>query len=60
MTEAITNFHRIFDGKVIELRQLYFKSLNNTLKGSGAKKYNDNIMIKPKQNGYGKIKLWQD
>lgn len=59
MNDALVNFHRILDGKGIEYRQLYYRSLNNTIKGSGVKKYGEDIMTLPIQNSYGHINLWR-
>lgn len=59
MNDAIVNFHRIFDGKIIELRSLYYRTLQNTIKGSGVKKYGNDIITTPKKNSYGQLRLWE-
>jgi hypothetical protein len=60
MTNEVTNFHKYFDGQIIEYRNLYYQSVNKTQYGSGAKLYSDDIMINAKKFGLGGMVLWQE
>ena len=60
MTDAVSNFHKLFDKKTIDYRSLYFKALNKLNPGSGAQIYNADIIVSPMQNSVRGIQLWQE
>lgn len=60
MSDAVTNFQKIYDKKAISYRALYFQSIGKTAYGSGVKIYNNEIITKPLQRGYGSLELWQE
>ncbi len=60
MTEAVTNFQKIFDQRLISYRSLYYNSIEKTAKGSGAKIYNRDIITQPLGIGLGKVEVWKE
>jgi len=60
MTEAVTNFQKIFDKKLIDYRSLFYKSVDKTTKGSGSKIYNEDVITKPLAIGIRRLEVWQE
>jgi hypothetical protein len=58
MSDEVMNFHKFFDKQLMEYRSLYFKSISRTSTGSGAKIYNDDIIIKPLNGGIKRVQIW--